>query len=73
MAWGSANNENAVRIWDRRTHRVTVLPGHKFSLVSCTWIPNGNRLATTSMDKTARIWDTETLACLQYFAGIPVV
>ena len=69
LAWGSVDNENAVRIWDRRTDEVHVLRGHEFSLVSCTWSPNGSRLATTAMDKTARIWDAETWKCLHVLRG----
>ena len=69
LAWGSVGDENAVRIWDRRTDKVSILRGHTFSLMSCIWSPDGTRLATTSMDKTARIWDAETLTCIHVLRG----
>ncbi len=64
LAWGSVGSENAVRIWDSRTDDVRILRGHTFSLINCSWSPNGKHLATTSMDKTARIWDTTDWKCL---------
>lgn len=69
LAWGSAADESAVRIWDRRTDEVRVLRGHEHSLVSCSWSPDGERLSTTCMDKTARIWDTQSWKCLHVLHG----
>ena len=69
LAWGSVGDENAVRIWDRRTDKVSILRGHTHSLISCIWSPDGSRLVTTAMDKTARIWDADTLTCLHVLSG----
>lgn len=32
-------------------------------------IPFGDRIATGSFDKTAKLWDTNTGACIHTFAG----
>lgn len=69
LAWGSVGGENAVRIWDRGTDKVRVLSGHASSLMSCAWSPDSGRLATTSMDKTARIWDAQSGDCLHVLGG----
>ena len=34
-----------------------MLRGHTGSLVTVAWHPNGQRLATTSFDRTVKIWD----------------
>ena len=34
LVWGSVGDENAVRIWDRRTDKVRILRGHTYSLKS---------------------------------------
>jgi eukaryotic-like serine/threonine-protein kinase len=45
------------------------LRGHKDSVYSVTYSLDGKRLATTSKDKTARIWDAETGRELATFRG----
>jgi WD40 repeat protein len=36
------------------------LPGHDRRIVAASFSPDGRRLVTASLDKTARIWDTAT-------------
>jgi uncharacterized protein YjbI with pentapeptide repeats len=45
------------------------LTGHTGGVRSCAWSPDGTRLATTSDDGTARIWDPSTGEQLQQLTG----
>ncbi len=47
----------SARIWDIKAERiVTHLRGHTNRVWYVAWSPRGDRLATASMDKTAKIW-----------------
>src|SRR5262249_48064749 len=37
-----------------------VLSGHEGSVISAAFSPDGKRIVTASLDRTARLWDTET-------------
>ncbi|MCA9688081.1 MAG: hypothetical protein KC636_00615, partial [Myxococcales bacterium] len=39
---------------------VAVLRGHQHSLYELAYSPDGARLATASLDDTARVWDART-------------
>jgi WD40 repeat protein len=39
--------------------KLTVLNGHDDSVDGVAWSPDGQRLATASLDRTVRIWDGE--------------
>ena len=63
-AWGSAADENVIRIWDSVTSKITLLKGHTYSLRQVCWSPDGRRLLSVSLDRTCRIWDVDTQECL---------
>nr|CAB3463241.1 unnamed protein product [Digitaria exilis] len=46
---------------------VCVLEGHKDDVLDLTW-SKSDQLLSSSMDKTVRLWDTESKACLKTFA-----
>lgn len=48
------------RLWDERGQEISVLRGHEDSVNSMAFSPNGERVVTTSDDKTARLWDVAT-------------
>jgi WD40 repeat protein len=53
--------DTTVRLWDTATwNRLQTLHGHKNSVVSLCFSPDGSRLVTGSSDQTARLWDTGT-------------
>jgi WD40 repeat protein len=39
---------------------VFVLQGHSEAIVGLAWHPDKRTLASSSMDKTIRVWDTDT-------------
>ena len=48
-------------MWDVEAgHVVYTWEGHIRWVLSVAWAPDGQRLASASMDKTARVWDVET-------------
>ena len=42
------------------SHVYLTLSGHSDTIESVSWSPDGKRLATGSLDKTAKVWDAET-------------
>jgi WD40 repeat protein len=57
----SVGNERAVYLWNMK-HKRSVrlrkrLVGHKNTVTSCSWSPNGALLATASHDTTVIVWD----------------
>jgi len=57
----SVGNERAVYLWhmeNKRSVRLRKrLVGHKNTVTSCSWSPNGALLATSSHDTTVIVWD----------------
>ncbi|MBI1842107.1 MAG: serine/threonine protein kinase [Verrucomicrobia bacterium] len=54
-------NDFFVSVWDVASEKVVLGPlRHSHGITSIAWEPNGNRLATGSMDETVKIWDTDT-------------
>ena len=58
--------QSKIQLWDVATAIcMKTLKGHEQYVVSVTWHPTKNLLASGSMARTARIWDTSTQECLQ--------
>jgi WD40 repeat protein len=51
------------------SHIRLTLRGHRDSVLSVAWSPEGKRLATASADKTAKVWDAETGKVLLTLTG----
>jgi len=47
----------------------TVLKGHDGEISQICFNPQGTRILTAGIDKTARLWNTETGECLQILEG----
>ena len=65
FAWGSVGDENAIRIWNSATNEKHVILGHTISLECVAWSPDGQRLASSAMDSTCRLWDVVTRECIK--------
>jgi len=61
VASGSAEGE--IRIWQEDVN-VSVLPGHVQRIGRLAWDPSGRWLASTSFDRTWRLWNVETSKCI---------
>ncbi|KJE92296.1 hypothetical protein, variant [Capsaspora owczarzaki ATCC 30864] len=51
------------------TNPLNVLQDHTNSVLSASFSPDGSRLATTSLDKSVKIWDVRALARMRGGAG----
>ena len=60
--YGSGSSAwNRARIWDIQAQElITELAGHSDLITSVAWSPDGSRIATSSIDQTAIIWDATT-------------
>jgi WD40 repeat protein len=57
-------------VWDANTgEELRTLKGHQASVFSGTFSPDGRRIVTGSMDKTAILWDAATGEQLRKFEG----
>lgn len=64
----TADDQNVIRIWaDPKSVRAT-LKGHQGTVTSLTWT-HGSVLASSSHDRTVRIWDTRAQACRAVLKG----
>jgi len=53
--------ETVVKVWDLKTgHQIQTLSGHEAAVCGLAFSPDGRRVATGSLDRTARVWDLET-------------
>ena len=63
------HNDETVRIWDAATgEQRATLTGHRGQVWTVAIAPDGTWLATGSQDKTARIWNIDSLQSDSGFA-----
>lgn len=61
--------DRGVNVWDSRTHtRLNVLK-EPSSVSSLCFSPDGRRLYTGSLDHLVRVWDMQTLVCIEALEG----
>ena len=61
-----------IKIWDIETNEcLKTLSGHTDSVLSVSWSPLllGQKIASSSYDRTVKIWDAETYTCLGTLNG----
>ncbi len=56
----TANDDgNTATLWDLKGKEIQVLKGHKGEVNSISFSPRGDKIVTTSDDRTARIWNQQ--------------
>ena len=48
-----------VRIWDQKAKCINIVQGHKSSVLSCAFSPNGKHILSASADGTLRLWNLD--------------
>jgi eukaryotic-like serine/threonine-protein kinase len=62
--------DTTVRLWDTATWKcLQTLHGHRNTIVSLRFSPDGSRLVSGSSDQTARLWDTGTGGLIAVLRG----
>jgi WD40 repeat protein len=63
-------NENALMVWDFETgQQLLDIRGHKDGIISVKWSRAGDRIATASDDRTAKIWNATDGELLMTLGG----
>ncbi|KAK3818742.1 MAG: WD40-repeat-containing domain protein [Benniella sp.] len=63
-------HENAVMVWSIETgDRLKDLSGHLSQITSIAYSPQGDRIASASIDTTVKLWDVKEGVCLHTFTG----
>ncbi len=57
----SGSGDNTVKLWRVESQKeVTTLKGHRYSVHSVAFSPDGKYLASGSLDKTVKLWSVES-------------
>lgn len=59
--WKATTFQNGVQIWDLNGKAAITFEGESSSLSTLAFSPDGKRLAVSSYDNTAKIWDLDSL------------
>jgi eukaryotic-like serine/threonine-protein kinase len=62
-------NKGEVKVWDLATGKDTTLSGHVGGVLSVAYSPEGQRLASGGLDRTAKVWDAATGKLLHSLEG----
>jgi WD40 repeat protein len=57
----SGSYDNTVKLWNAESQKeVTTLQGHRYSVESVAFSPDGKYLASGSKDNTVKLWSVES-------------
>ncbi len=66
----ASESDDVAKVWNlERRELKTTLSGHKMVLFSVAFAPDGQTVATASVDDTCRLWDPLTGKCLAVLGG----
>jgi WD40 repeat protein len=71
----SAGHDQQVKVWDlhryeeMRVIEVAAVDGHRDAILGADFSPNGDRIVTASRDRTARTWDRQGHALVEFKEG----
>jgi len=58
----SGSDDKTVKVWDAQTGKKTLtLKGHRDSVFSVSFSPDGKRIVSGSYDNTLKVWDISSL------------
>ncbi len=69
IAYGAGHADFLVEIWDTGRDVVQPLRGHIDDVSAVMWSPDGRQLASSSLDRTVRIWDATEAKLVRVFDG----
>jgi len=55
-----ASDDRVAHVWSLDGKSIASLTGHEGTITDARWSPDGNFIATSSIDATIRIWDAHT-------------
>lgn len=67
FAWGMAADDSVIYVWDRQTDEIRELRGHRSSVWSVAWSPDGEQLASGGIGGEIHIWDIATGEVMRTF------
>ena len=60
----------SIKLWDMASYScLRTLHGHDHNVSSVAFVPNGQRLLSSSRDKTIKVWELSTGYCVKTITG----